>query len=279
MTKSASFVALLFGCAGLVLFGAFNVEAQPPAGGLTTDQAVKRLDAQAEREIAGIRNRSVARKAYAAKQNSPHAAELDRHYARHYHATLGVVLSPASGPLAVHLTNGAIDQWTGANMDISGNPGYGLVIRHVAPGSPAAHAGLMRFDIIVAFGTQRLYGVKQFNTLLGKARPGQTVKLSVVQVGEKQVTTMDVKLGWGELLNPGSGPSQYTAPAKQPSNPNLFGNEYQYLPNLHAPPQDSIVPAYGTSPVHEPIDFSSAPPDIHKLTPGKKALPATTAGN
>ena len=206
---------------------------------------------------------STARQKYAALMSDAHKARLDQHYAKYYKATLGVVCTDASGPLAAHLTNGAPDWWTGVGTNLDGNPGYGVVIMHVAPGSPADRAGLMKYDIILSFGSHRLASVRQLNSLLAKAQPGQDVKLSVIQVGEQgAVSTVDVTLGWSERINaPAQGNPPRTFTPQYPSASN-FGNDDEYLINPKAPLKYQYAAPYEYAPKLDPsvpMDFGLSP--------------------
>lgn len=221
---------------------------------------VVNYESQAQEDTTSKPSTSTARQKYAALMSEAHKARLNQHYSKYYKATLGVVCTDASGPLAAHLTNGAPDWWTGVGTDINGNPGYGVVIMHVAPGSPADQAGLMKYDIILSFGKHRLASVRQLNALLAKAQPGQDVKLSVVQVGEQgAVSTVDVKLGWSERINaPAHGnPSRSFTPS-YPSAAN-FGHDDEYMINPKAPLKYQYAAPYEYAPSltpSVPMDYS-----------------------
>ncbi|QDT41796.1 hypothetical protein Pan241w_18600 [Gimesia alba] len=223
---------------------------------------VVNYESQAQEGSVNNKTTSTARQKYAALMSEAHKARLNQHYSKYYKATLGIVGTDASGPLAAHLTNGAPDWWTGVGTDINGNPGYGVVIMHVAPGSPADNAGLMKYDIILSFGKHRLASVRQLNALLAKAQPGQDVKLSVIQVGENgAVSTVDVKLGWSERINaPATGnPSRAFTP-HYPSASN-FGNDDEYLVNPKAPLKYQYAAPYEYAPKLDPstpMDFGSS---------------------
>lgn len=206
---------------------------------------------------------STARQKYAALMSEAHKANLNQHYSKYYKATLGIIATAASGPLAAHLTNGAPDWWTGVGTDLDGNPGYGVVIMHVAPGSPADQAGLMKYDIILSFGKHRLASVRQLNALLDKAQPGQNVALKVIQVGEQgAVSDVEVTLGWAERINaPAHGnPSRAHTPYFPPAS--SFGNDDQYLINPKAPLKYQYAAPYEYAPKLNqapPIDLGPTP--------------------
>ncbi|QDT83947.1 serine endoprotease [Gimesia chilikensis] len=202
------------------------------------------------------------RQKYAALMSEAHKARLNQHYSKYYKATLGVVATDASGPLAAHLTNGAPDWWTGVGTNLDGNPGYGVVIMHVAPGSPADKAGLMKYDIILSFGKHRLASVRQLNALLAKAEPGQNVTLSVIQVGEKgAVSKVNVTLGWAERINAPAGGNPPRTFTPQFPNAANFGNDDEYLANPKAPMQYQYAAPYEYAPKLNssmPMDFEGS---------------------
>lgn len=224
---------------------------------------VVNYESQAQEGAVNKQAVSPARQKYAAMMSDAHKTRLNQHYSKYYKATLGVVATDASGPLAAHMTNGAPDWWTGVGTNIDGNPGYGVVIMHVAPGSPADQAGLMKYDIILSFGSHRLASVRQLNALLAKAQPGQEVKLSVIQVGEQgAVSSVNVKLGWSERINApaGGNPSRAYTP-RFPSASN-FGHDDEYLVNPKAPLKYQYAAPYEYAPKLDqsaPMDFGSNP--------------------
>lgn len=243
-----------------------NLQKSIPGKGLLCLLAlflVMNYESQAQEGAAKKNAVSTARQKYAALMSQAHKTNLNQHYSKYYKATLGVVATAASGPLAAHLTNGAPDWWTGVGTDLDGNPGYGVVIMHVAPGSPADQAGLMKYDIILSFGKHRLASVRQLNALLEKAQPGQKVALKVIQVGEQgAVSTVEVTLGWAERINaPAQGnPSRAITPHFPPAS--SFGNDDEYLINPRAPLKYQYNAPYEYAPKLNqapPIDLGPTP--------------------
>lgn len=224
---------------------------------------VVNYESQAQEGDAKKQTSQTARQKYATLMSEAHKARLNQHYSKYYKATLGIVATAASGPLAAHLTNGAPDWWTGVGTELDGNPGYGVVIMHVAPGSPADEAGLMKYDLILSFGKHRLASVRQLNALLDKAQPGQNVTLSVIKVGEQgTVSTVDVTLGWSERVNaPAQGnPSRARTPYFSPAS--SFGNDDEYLINPKAPLKYQYAAPYEYAPrlyQPAPMDFGPSP--------------------
>ena len=61
----------------------------------------------------------------------------------------------------------------------------GVIISHVAKGSPALTAGLRSGDVIRRFGATRILDVKQMQSLILKAQPGQKVTLTILRDGRQ----------------------------------------------------------------------------------------------
>lgn len=72
-------------------------------------------------------------------------------------------------------------------------PGEGLLIDTIVEKSPAAAAGLKRFDVLVAVGDTKIGAIDDIRGTLGKALAGAKLKLTVVRRGERKV--IDVVLG------------------------------------------------------------------------------------
>lgn len=73
------------------------------------------------------------------------------------------------------------------------NPGVGLVITYVAPGSPAQKGGLQKNDVLVQFDDQSLVHPAQLRKLVRVRKEGDTVKLAYYRGGKRQ--TASVSLG------------------------------------------------------------------------------------
>lgn len=78
----------------------------------------------------------------------------------------------------------AADEW-----DLDG----GVVVRSVAPGSPAAGAGLTKGDVVVAVGGRRVQAMGDLVALLRTHGPGRVVEIEVVRDGA--VVRQSVTLG------------------------------------------------------------------------------------
>lgn len=69
----------------------------------------------------------------------------------------------------------------------------GAVIAEVAPGEPAAQAGIEAGDIITRVGTEKIESSGDLLTALREYQPGETVEITVLRDGQEQ--TLDVTLG------------------------------------------------------------------------------------
>jgi len=68
-------------------------------------------------------------------------------------------------------------------------PGEGLVVIYVEPNSPAAKAGLQKYDVLVAMGDQMLVHPGQLRKLVRLQKEGDAIKLEFYRGGKKQSTT------------------------------------------------------------------------------------------
>ena len=65
-------------------------------------------------------------------------------------------------------------------------PGEGVTVLHVAPGSPAEKAGLAQHDILVRLDDQVLVEGDQFKKLVRMHKPGESVKIGYFRKGERK---------------------------------------------------------------------------------------------
>lgn len=68
--------------------------------------------------------------------------------------------------------------------------GRGVVVLSVKPDSPADKAGLQRSDVITQVNNQIVYSIMQFMKLITAAKPGESVKLSIVRQAKPQTITV-----------------------------------------------------------------------------------------
>ncbi len=100
----------------------------------------------------------------------------------------GKVVHPYMGISSIPLNPGI-----SAQMGIQ--QANGVVLGAVAPGSPAATAGLQRFDVITAIDGVTLEGDSALPQILNAHKPGDTVALTVVRGSQ----TITVKVVLGEM--------------------------------------------------------------------------------
>ena len=106
-------------------------------------------------------------------------ASLDDPYSRYFGPADYRAFESQSNP---HLS--------GIGVDVLPDP-HGLRIVDVFPGSPAAHAGLMRGDVVVEVGATSLANRSaDFASGLIKGRAGTTVMLTVLSGGRRRVVTI-----------------------------------------------------------------------------------------
>jgi hypothetical protein len=68
-------------------------------------------------------------------------------------------------------------------------PGEGLVVMFVAPDSPAAKAGIQKYDVIEQLGDQMLVDAAQLRKLVQMQKDGDTIKLALYRGGKKQTVS------------------------------------------------------------------------------------------
>ena len=68
--------------------------------------------------------------------------------------------------------------------------GFGLVVEAILPGSPAEKAGLLRHDVLLAFGDQELVNPEQLLALVRRRQKGDEVVLKVMS----QATLKEVRV-------------------------------------------------------------------------------------
>lgn len=93
---------------------------------------------------------------------------------------LGVAVEPVSDELSANLPVGK---------------GVGLVVRHVAPNSSAAKAGIEDNDVLVQIGDQILVHPKQLQTLVTNKKPGDKIEVTFFRKGEKKTAAATLEAG------------------------------------------------------------------------------------
>jgi S1-C subfamily serine protease len=72
-------------------------------------------------------------------------------------------------------------------------------VGEVAPGSPAARAGLRRGDVVTAIDRAKVRGVADLRNRLGLAEVGQVVRLEILRDGRRRTLEMQVATPAGTL--------------------------------------------------------------------------------
>ena len=85
-------------------------------------------------------------------------------------------------------------------------PGQGLVVVYVAPESPAAKAGLQKYDVIEGIGDQMLVDPIQFRKLVQMQKEGDTIKLTFYRAGKKQTVSATLSKRTEDLGMMSAGP-------------------------------------------------------------------------
>lgn len=70
--------------------------------------------------------------------------------------------------------------------------GFGLVVNEVLPESPAAQAGMQKWDVLTKFNDQQLVGSEQFATLVRAEAKDADVTLTLIRKGQEQKVTIKV---------------------------------------------------------------------------------------
>jgi hypothetical protein len=113
--------------------------------------------------------------------------------------------------------------------------GVGLIVQQVAPGTPAAQAGLQRMDIIHKLDEQILVNNPQFRVLMRSFKPGDTIQLSLFR--QSKPLTVNVQLGETEApaVDSSGGIFQWAlAPARRmDSIPGSAGFSANYADGEH----------------------------------------------
>ena len=108
--------------------------------------------------------------------------------------------------------------------------GLYLSLEQAIPDSPAAKAGLERFDVLKKFDDQILVNSQQLQALVRSKKKGDLVKLSILRGGEEK--TVEVQLG--EQQVPAVVVRQ-ARPVPGGANPELnFGPDFPFGPDAQA---------------------------------------------
>ena len=128
---------------------------------------------------------------------------------------------PATAPRRLGTTFAPVPDALREQIDLP--EGVGLLVDAVEPGSPAAAAGLKRFDILTRFNDQIVCNADQLATLLRLRKPGP-VPLTILRGGRErkiqvilpQADPADDEMPLAEAPGPGPGPAPGFAPGQAP---------------------------------------------------------------
>ena len=128
---------------------------------------------------------------------------------------------PATAPRRLGTTFAPVPDALREQIDLP--EGVGLLVDAVEPGSPAAAAGLKRFDILTRFNDQIVCNADQLATLLKLRKPG-AVPLTILRGGRErkiqvilpQADPADDEMPLAEAPGPGPGPAPGFAPGQAP---------------------------------------------------------------
>lgn len=71
---------------------------------------------------------------------------------------------------------------------------YGAIVTGIAPGSPAQKAGLLEGDVIAQYNNVSFETERDFLRMVARAKPGQTVTLTVLRKNQPQPITLTAKI-------------------------------------------------------------------------------------
>lgn len=90
---------------------------------------------------------------------------------------IGVITTPPPGVLSAQL--GLAE-------------GFGLVVSDVLPDSPAAKAGVQRYDVLTKFNDQQLVDSGQFSTLVRALKKGDEASITLIRKTQEQKVTVTI---------------------------------------------------------------------------------------
>lgn len=94
---------------------------------------------------------------------------------------------PARDVTWLGLSTADVPEALAAQLELK--PGEGLVVDFVAPDSPAAKAGLEKFDVIVELNDQMLVDPAQLRKLVQMQKAGDSIKVTLFRGGKKQTVS------------------------------------------------------------------------------------------
>ena len=168
-------------------------------------------------------------------------------------------------------------------------PGEGLVVNFVAPDSPAAKAGIQKYDVIETLGDQMLVDPVQLRKLVQMQQDGDSISLTLHRGGKKQTVSATLakrteRLAWseaagmgGELPGLAPGARSFDWVLENQKAPTAFGGKDKQRLNIEV--QRNIEEARQA--IQEALRQSdharlAAPPALPAL-PGRPVPPKTPA--
>jgi len=109
-------------------------------------------------------------------------------------------------------------------------PGEGLVVIYVEPNSPAAKAGLQKYDVLVAMGDQVLVHPHQLRKLVRLQKEGDSIKLEFYRGGKKQSVTATLSK---TAERTDAGDDMLREFPFQLSDPKIANTMHEHMNNLH----------------------------------------------
>ncbi|MBU1347845.1 MAG: Do family serine endopeptidase [Alphaproteobacteria bacterium] len=121
----------------------------------------------------------------------------------------------------------------------------GAIVGSVTEGGPAAEGGLREGDIVTALNGEDVDTSTELTRLVGRARPGDQLRLEIIREGRRQSVT--VRSG--------------TRPSTEVLNAQNRGQEPEDAPDRPAPPAGEVVEGMTVAPVTEALRSRFSIPD------------------
>jgi S1-C subfamily serine protease len=74
--------------------------------------------------------------------------------------------------------------------DLNADTNYGIMLSGIVKSSPAAEAGLKKFDILTKFNGEKLYTINQLSRMIDLEKVGNKVKFEYIRDGKKHKTSI-----------------------------------------------------------------------------------------
>ncbi len=100
----------------------------------------------------------------------------------------------AFGEVQVPWVGAVVQDLTGRETSFSAGPQWGVVVRRVEPGSPAAEGGIRPGDVIVAIDGRPVHSSDQYGQWLRDRGPGADIELRIWRDGVQRATRVRARL-------------------------------------------------------------------------------------